>query len=83
MAAVADGRIITGEKAQALGLVDRLGNFQDAVQWAGELAGMEGDPEVFYPKKEKIPFLQYLMESALQLWTEMRSRGDLVPQAKL
>ena len=81
--AIADGRIITGEKAQDLGLVDRLGNFQDAVQWAGELAGIEGDPEILYPKKEKIPFLQYLMESALQLWTEMRSRGDLVPQARL
>jgi len=81
--AIADGRIITGEKAQALGLVDRLGNFQDAVQWAGELAGIEGDPEILYPKKEKIPFLQYFIESALQLWTDMRSRGDLVPQARL
>lgn len=83
VAAIADGRIITGEKAQDLGLVDRLGNFQDAVQWAGELAGIEGDPEILYPKKEKIPFLQYLMESALQLWTDMRFRSDLVPQARL
>jgi len=83
VAAVADGRIITGEKAMALGLVDRMGNFQDAIQWAGELAGIEGEPKIVYPEKEKLPFLQYLMESALQLWSEMRLRTELVPQAKL
>jgi protease-4 len=33
----ADGRIFTGEDAKAKGLVDRLGNFQDALAWAGEL----------------------------------------------
>lgn len=83
VAAIADGRIITGEKAVDLGLVDRLGNFQDAVQWAGELAGIEGDPKILYPEKEKLPFLQYFMESALQLWSEMRLRTKLVPQAQL
>ncbi|MGA1474798.1 MAG: signal peptide peptidase SppA, partial [Prochlorothrix sp.] len=39
----ADGRIFTGEQAQALGLVDRLGSEEDARRWLAELA--ELDPE--------------------------------------
>lgn len=44
--AVADGRVLTGRQAYALGLVDRLGFFRDAVEEASELAGLR-DPEVF------------------------------------
>jgi len=39
----ADGRIFTGQQAQALGVVDRLGSEEDARRWAAELAGL--DPE--------------------------------------
>ena len=49
---IADGRIFTGEEAREMGLVDRLGNFQDAVQWAGELGGIKGEVETIYPEKE-------------------------------
>jgi protease-4 len=41
-----DGRIMTGEQAQAAGLVDRLGGLQDAIQIAAERAGIEGEPRV-------------------------------------
>ncbi len=41
MAALADGRVYTGQRALKLKLVDRLGNLDDAVQWAGEIAGIE------------------------------------------
>ncbi|MCD6456439.1 MAG: signal peptide peptidase SppA [Methanophagales archaeon] len=43
---LADGRILTGRQAKELGLVDELGNFQDAVDLAAELAGIEGKPRV-------------------------------------
>lgn len=62
---IADGRIFTGEQARDLGLVDRLGNFEDAVSWAGKLGGIKGDIETVYPKEEKLTFLRYLMESAM------------------
>jgi protease IV len=39
----ADGRIFTGEQAQELGMVDRLGTEEDARLWLAELAGL--DPE--------------------------------------
>ena len=49
---LADGRIFTGKRAKELGLVDDLGNFQDAVDLAAEVAGIEGKPKVVeYGKK--------------------------------
>lgn len=43
---LADGRIFTGNQARELGLVDQLGDFQDALALAGELAGIPGEPVV-------------------------------------
>jgi protease-4 len=63
--AVADGRIFTGEDAQARGLVDRLGNFEDALQWAGELGGIDGAVVAVYSRDTKLSLLRYLMSSSL------------------
>ncbi|NPV90747.1 MAG: signal peptide peptidase SppA [Firmicutes bacterium] len=46
LAQVADGRVFTGRQAKELGLVDELGNFYDAVDKAGALAGIEGEPKL-------------------------------------
>lgn len=43
---LATGQLFTGTQALKLGLVDRLGGIDEAVKWAGELAGVE-DPEKF------------------------------------
>jgi protease-4 len=43
---LADGRIFTGRQAKAVGLVDELGDFRDAVRCAGRLAGIKGEPQV-------------------------------------
>ena len=43
---IADGRVLTGEQALAVGLVDELGNYHDALAAAGELGGIEGEPKV-------------------------------------
>lgn len=48
---LADGRIFTGRKALELGLVDELGNMEDAIMVAGKLAGIEGEPEVVTKKE--------------------------------
>jgi protease IV len=60
---IADGRIFTGEEALALKLVDRLGNLDDAVAVAGQLAHMRGTPSKLYPKKRKNTFLDLLSGS--------------------
>jgi len=59
---LADGRVFTGEQAQANGLVDRLGNFQDALDRAAELAGIEGKPVIIYPEKKRKKIWEYLVQ---------------------
>ena len=61
---IADGRILSGEQALALKLVDRLGTLQDAVDEAGKLAGIQGDPEIILPPKKKVNYLDFLSEGA-------------------
>jgi protease-4 len=43
---IARGRVWTGEQAKALGLVDELGGFHEALAAAKQLAGIEADAEV-------------------------------------
>ncbi|RJQ51799.1 MAG: signal peptide peptidase SppA [Nitrospiraceae bacterium] len=49
---LADGRIFTGRMAKEAGLVDELGNLQDAIMLAGRLTGIKGEPEVVQKKEE-------------------------------
>jgi protease IV len=43
---LADGSIYTGQQAKDNGLIDELGNLEDAVKLAGQLAGIKGEPNV-------------------------------------
>jgi protease-4 len=65
VAAVADGRVFTGKWAFENGLVDQLGNLQDALALAGELAGLEGQVNAVYPEKSRFP-LADLLEQAVR-----------------
>ncbi len=49
---ISDGRIFSGRQAIGVGLVDEMGDLEDAVKVAGKLAGIEGEPEVV-SKSEK------------------------------
>lgn len=62
---IADGRIMTGETALSLGLVDELGNLEDALALAGKLAGIEGKITRVYPKEKHISFLRRLMGESM------------------
>lgn len=59
---IADGRIFTGEQALALKLVDRIGTLQDAIDEAGNLGGIKGEPEIIRPPKKKKLLLDLLVE---------------------
>jgi len=63
--AAADGRIFTGQDAKNRGLVDRLGNFEDALAWAGELGGIEGKVMPIYARDEKYSLLRFLLSSSV------------------
>lgn len=81
--ALADGRIFTGEESMAMGLVDRLGNLEDAIEWAGRLGGITGEVSAVYAREKKLTFLEYLlMNSHLKAWLdrllEPRLRAEFV-----
>jgi protease IV len=57
---IADGRVFTGDQAIKLGLVDKLGNQQTAVDLAKEMLGIEGEPKLLYPKKKKVDIFDLL-----------------------
>ena len=61
---IADGRILSGEQAKEYKLVDRLGTLQDAIEEAGRLAGISGEPELLLPPKKKINYMDLLVEGA-------------------
>ena len=71
---VADGRVLSGRQAVALGLIDELGNLDDAIQKASELGGISGEPRV----------LRYRAEpSLLDLLSGLPARSALSTESQL
>ncbi len=56
----ADGRVFTGEQAVALGLVDTIGSYEDAVRITAGLAGIHGEPSIVKEKKRRQTLLDFL-----------------------
>lgn len=77
---LADGRIYTGQDAKDLGLVDRIGNLEDAVEWAGRLAGIEGKIVAVYPPQKKLSILRLLSESALKDLVGRVTRSEMTAE---
>jgi protease-4 len=73
---VGRGRVWTGEQAEAIGLVDELGGFGDAVAAAKTLAGLPVEERfelVFYPKPKGIverlaDLMQMRLDSTAPAW---------------
>jgi len=64
---LADGRIFTGRQAREMKLVDELGDLDDAIRLAADLAGIEGEPKVVEPRKR----------FSIREWLESRLFGAL------
>ncbi|MEZ4600528.1 MAG: signal peptide peptidase SppA [Syntrophotaleaceae bacterium] len=64
---IADGRIFTGRQAMESGLVDQLGGYQEAIRVTAELAGIEGEPKVVYPQRDKAALLEYFVQETTRL----------------
>ncbi|MBI4522887.1 MAG: signal peptide peptidase SppA [Deltaproteobacteria bacterium] len=50
---LADGRVYSGQQAKDLGLVDVLGNIEDAIELAAKRGGIEGTPQVIYSRSDE------------------------------
>jgi protease-4 len=57
---LADGRILSGRQALELGLVDQLGNLQDAIAKAAELGGIPGKPQIVQVETGRFSLLRFL-----------------------
>jgi protease-4 len=67
---IADGRVYTGEQALKIGLVDELGNLEDAIQAAAKLSGIKGEP-VVVSKKERFSFVDLIKGKIPKEWTDL------------
>jgi protease-4 len=54
--ALADGRVYTGEAAVKNGLVDEIGNYEDALKATAKLVNIKGEPQIVTPPKPKEGF---------------------------
>lgn len=61
---IADGRVFTGRQAKALGLVDLLGDYRDAVRLAGRLGKIKGEPELVRWRTRRITLFDLLFQEA-------------------
>lgn len=73
---LADGRIFTGKQAVSMGLVDELGNLEDAIKVAAQLSGIKGEPSVV-SKKEKFSFMDIVRGNL------PKELSDIFPSVKL
>lgn len=78
---LADGRVFTGVQAQQEGLVDSLGNYYDALAYAGTLIGANPDkvPTVTY---DNTPSLQQVLRGNFSLapfWQSLYQTNSNIP----
>jgi protease IV len=72
---IADGRILTGEQAKQFGLVDQMGNLQDAIEAVAKMVGIKGKPTVLYPKKRLSLWELLVRETASTILEVIREKG--------
>jgi len=62
---IADGRVMSGKQAMEKKLIDQLGGLDDAIEYAGKIAGIEGKPRVI-KKRIRRSLLERLIGEADQ-----------------
>ena len=72
---IADGRILTGEQAKQMGLVDQLGNLQDAIDVVSKMVGVQGRPGILYPKKRFSLWELLIKETTSTLLETLHEKG--------
>jgi protease-4 len=73
---IADGRVFTGEQALKAGLVDEIGNLEDAIKVAARLTGIKGEPSVV-SKEERFSLIHMLRNKM------PKEFSDIFPSVKI
>ncbi len=87
---LADGRVYSGEQAKEAGLVDELGNLEDAIELAARRGGIKGPPQAVYARAHKRSWWEVLLFSWIGSKLEKRRSLGLryewsmsLPQTKI
>lgn len=59
---LADGRVFTGRQALKNGLVDLLGDYQDAIDLAAQMGGIEKEPVIVQMKRRDLTLFDFLFQ---------------------
>lgn len=76
---LATGQVYTGTQALELGLVDRLGGIDEAVAWAGEMAGLASPERYEFPPPS---FLEQFSELTLKV-AALTDKLNTAPELQL
>jgi protease-4 len=79
---LADGRIFTGRQAKELKLVDKTGNLEDAINIAGKMGGIKGEPTVVRERKRKTITLFDLLTQKFKDLAGLDDSKVFTPQLK-
>lgn len=60
---LSDGRIVNGDQAKALGLIDDVGTFQDAVDWAKQKANIKEKVQLAFVSRKPKSWFEKIFES--------------------
>lgn len=75
--AIANGKVWTGQQAEAMKLIDTVGDFQAAVSDTAKSVGIKGEPTLVRPEKERKTLLDLLLGDVSQY---LPSREKLMEQ---
>lgn len=74
---IADGRIFSGQQARDLGLIDLLGNFQDAVSLTAKMVGIKGEPAIIYSEKKRPSILDFFVQETISRFVDELKKKEL------
>ena len=74
---IADGRILSGEQAYNLGLVDQLGNLQDTIDYTAKLVGIKGEPRIIKERKRPEGLADILSGKMNGIIKEIKPKSDI------
>jgi len=76
---LADGRVFTGRQAKELGLVDELGDIEDAIKIAGKMGDITGVPRTIRERPKKMSLFD-IVTSSFKALSDLRSNENLLPK---
>ncbi|NIM19809.1 MAG: signal peptide peptidase SppA [Candidatus Latescibacteria bacterium] len=74
---LAEGRLYSGEEAEEIGLVDRLGTYEEAIAVAASMGGIKNKPKIIRKRKRKHFFRSIFGEIGARIPVEAENRITL------